>query len=392
MSVTFSTPHPFDFRALTIMGINSKPNTDSPIGFFGTGLKYAVAVLTRLGCSITFKSDGRDHKVSLSSTTFRGKSFETLRLNGKDLPFTTEYGKTWTALTAYRELVTNTWDEGGEILDGLHPRSFGLQILVEGKAIDEARASHDKMFLPPLPILDKSPGLEIYSSPSSSLFYRGVAVQSLMHPSQVTYNLLSEQKLTEDRTLASLWSAQWDIAAYLSHTDKEVLWPLLGVPQEQTFEASFDPHTNISAKFASWLIARFERGEKVNEKLVVSAFKLLGKSRKRDTIAISPRWETMLQDAKAVLLAYGFDLTPYPVSVVEHLESAHAVADCREKTITLAASVFRQGETFLLSTLLEEYLHLRFSLHDETRAMQDWLLNFAADLMLDRKEERKDRE
>ena len=31
------------------MGVSAKPNTKSPIGYFGTGLKYAMAALVRLG-------------------------------------------------------------------------------------------------------------------------------------------------------------------------------------------------------------------------------------------------------------------------------------------------------------------------------------------------------
>jgi hypothetical protein len=44
-SLVFRTPGVLDLRALTTFGMSSKPNSTSPIGIFGTGLKYAVAVM-----------------------------------------------------------------------------------------------------------------------------------------------------------------------------------------------------------------------------------------------------------------------------------------------------------------------------------------------------------
>jgi hypothetical protein len=53
MYAIYSNPGALDLRALTIMGMNAKPNTDSPIGYFGTGLKYAVAIALRHGLTLT---------------------------------------------------------------------------------------------------------------------------------------------------------------------------------------------------------------------------------------------------------------------------------------------------------------------------------------------------
>jgi hypothetical protein len=47
--LVFETPGLIDLRAFTVMGFNAKPATENPIGYFGTGLKYAISVLCRLG-------------------------------------------------------------------------------------------------------------------------------------------------------------------------------------------------------------------------------------------------------------------------------------------------------------------------------------------------------
>jgi len=43
--IVFENQGEIDLIAFTPFGVNTK-ETDSPIGFFGTGLKYATAVLT----------------------------------------------------------------------------------------------------------------------------------------------------------------------------------------------------------------------------------------------------------------------------------------------------------------------------------------------------------
>ena len=73
--VVFKTQGSLDLRAVTTFGINSKPNSQSPIGFFGTGLKYAIAVLVRSGAGITIISDGKKHTFNLIQDTFRDKEF-----------------------------------------------------------------------------------------------------------------------------------------------------------------------------------------------------------------------------------------------------------------------------------------------------------------------------
>ena len=49
--VIFENPGTLDPRALTIMGLNAKEN-DNPIGYFGTGFKYGVAIALREGCNV----------------------------------------------------------------------------------------------------------------------------------------------------------------------------------------------------------------------------------------------------------------------------------------------------------------------------------------------------
>lgn len=75
-AIVFRTPGSIDMRAFTIMGVNAKPNTDKPIGYFGTGLKYAVAVCCRLGASFEVHTSGHRYWFERAPLSFRGQDFE----------------------------------------------------------------------------------------------------------------------------------------------------------------------------------------------------------------------------------------------------------------------------------------------------------------------------
>ena len=112
-----------DSRAFTTFGINAKPSTNSPIGYFGTGLKYAIAVLVREGLKVTVWIGTEPHEFYCEPSNFRGKDFSLIRMRRQrgvtrkwmatDLPFTTELGKNWKLWMALRELHSNTLDENG---------------------------------------------------------------------------------------------------------------------------------------------------------------------------------------------------------------------------------------------------------------------------------------
>ncbi len=50
--VIFRNKGVIDPSSITTFGVSSKENPGA-IGFFGTGLKYAIAILLREGCDIT---------------------------------------------------------------------------------------------------------------------------------------------------------------------------------------------------------------------------------------------------------------------------------------------------------------------------------------------------
>jgi hypothetical protein len=81
-ALIFETPGLLDLRSLTVMGLNAKPNARNPIGSFGTGLKFAVAVLTRLGTPPVIYAGRNRYTFNVVADTFRDAAVELIELCG----------------------------------------------------------------------------------------------------------------------------------------------------------------------------------------------------------------------------------------------------------------------------------------------------------------------
>lgn len=221
-AVVFETPGLIDVRAFTIMGAHAKPNTDNPIGFFGTGLKFAIAILVRLGAEPVVWI-GKD-KLTFSKKTskFRGTDLETIKMTvlkdgnkratSYELPFTTRYGQRREVWQAFRELESNTRDERGRTylvdtagafndLSLVCGNGDSTRIVIDLLAFTEVAEKIDEIFLPRA--RRSAPGtiLEIFDGESDKMYYRTMRAMDLKKPSIFTYNIIEEQQLTEDRTL-----------------------------------------------------------------------------------------------------------------------------------------------------------------------------------------------
>lgn len=238
-TLVFRTPGVLDLRALTTFGMSAKPNSTSPIGMFGTGLKYAVAVMVRMGAEPVLWRGTDKHVFYRKPVDFRGADFDligvrherfaTLANPREELPFTTQLGSTWEAWQAYRELEANTRDEGGktycleadESVIGGEP-GYTL-IVVDHPAMLEAYAKRDEIFLRDgLLGLASDDTVELVSLTSSRyLYYRRLRVANLQKPALYTWNLISHQELTEDRTLKYEYLARTAVAEHISRSNNE---------------------------------------------------------------------------------------------------------------------------------------------------------------------------
>lgn len=254
-AVLHITKGKLDLRSITTFGLNSKPNTSNPIGYFGTGLKYAIAVLLRNKIPIEIIIDGRLWTFEVAPSDFRGKKVEEIFLvrhkkllpsTTIKLPFTTDLGKNWKLWQAFREIHSNTLDEKGSsvIFDpssdsSLLYRPNHTTILVKSQEYVEEYLSRDKTFLPEgLSMRTGSDSIQVFDAPSEHVYYRGIRIMDLKEEerSTLTYNILSSLELTEDRTVKDEWDVRYRIQNYLASTEsKEIVSKAITAP-EQSFE------------------------------------------------------------------------------------------------------------------------------------------------------------
>ena len=385
MKVIFNNKGEIDPRAFSSFGVNVKEG-DSPIGFFGTGLKYALAILLRSNCKVTVYSGKTRYNFYTHSSAFRGKDFDFVYMSedgGKavELGFTTELGKNWEMWGAYRELVCNCMDEGGTVSASFHfPSSAQNEtfIIIEGEAFYKEHLNRDKILLQSAPF-HKTKTIEIHSGSSKTAYYRGVRVLDT-DPSIFTYNVLSGITLTEDRTVKEPAYMRYEIskAVLSSVTDEKIIEKIL-LAQKDTYEEGFDFYgwfgTDVSDVFMK-VMSRLVTDKLTN--INPTAVRLY---KEKTNKPINPT-EVLL--TKVQLGAFrkavdfckflGYDIEQYNVTFVESLGNS-CLGMASDNEIFIAERVLHQGTKQLASTLIEEYIHLKHGYKDNTYEMQTYLFD-----------------
>ena len=284
----FSNEGLIPIEAFQTFGINAKPNSTNPIGYFGTGLKYAVAVTLRLGGTFRLFRGEEEYCFYLKDTDFRGKGFQMVRMKKRkgvlsrwkyeSLPFSTELGKNWEPWMAVRELESNTRDEDGSswLADDETPHGMSYLNSFEGSAgvttihidcpeMEEAYKDLHKIFMPEKKLLHSIGQLEIYEGHSDYLFFRGLRVTDFGgKPSFYTYNFTEGLTLTEDRT--SKWpynDMHTIVQGWMSMNDVHLIEALLDIDEDKFYEGSlpFDqPYTSPSPTYHAALGTRYTGG------------------------------------------------------------------------------------------------------------------------------------
>lgn len=191
--------------AIDTMGVSAKV-TDNPIGQFGTGLKYTIAIVLRTGGEITIWRGLKKLSFSVKTEQIRGEQFDIVRMNGRRLGFTTRLGLNWEPWMAYREVASNTKDEGGTIhliddeSDIPPPDKKETLIVIRHPEMEQAHTERHRIFLQTEPVYTLE-GISVHPGESEFVYYRGIRVSKLQKKSMFTYNITRPMQLTEDRTL-----------------------------------------------------------------------------------------------------------------------------------------------------------------------------------------------
>ena len=386
--LAFSNTGVLDINLVKLLGVSVK-ESDSPIGFFGTGLKYAMAATLRLGGTLTIISDGERYEVKGRNLTLREKDFTQVMLNDEPLGFTTELGKQWEAWMVVRELYSNALDENGEttIISGdVEPSALPGRtvILLRGECFLTIWNERQHYFL-------SASEARVHSSDyadafdalgrNTAVFYRGIKVFDTTLPTLYRYNLLENIILTEDRTLRYEFQFKEAIEkSIITSTDPSFISQCLttGEYKFEHYLSFVDKHPGItmSDEFKAVCRRLWERKPRDLNMGAIRWYQARVKSFQPIVpVSLTRVQQAQMEKASAFVKRIGFDdLESFEIIVTSWLGEG-IYGQAKDGRIYLGRDCFDKGTKFLASTLLEEYVHCRYGLNDESRDLQTWLFD-----------------
>ena len=404
--VVFENSGVLDPRLITTLGVNVKESLN-PIGFFGTGLKFAIATALRERQRVWIVSNGRTFHFYTVQETVRGKDFPFIYMKeagkpGERLGFTAELGKTWELWQAYREFHCNALDEGSaggrrveseELAELCRDTSESTVVCVEGEAFAEVHDKRSEFILDwdSSRLAYATPECEAFHGPTKSVFYRGVRVARLAKPCCFTYNVLEWLPLTEDRTVDEYY-----LRAAIKRCIAATPAPEWFVKDILTREGSFEQAQDFTELpwgashdkgfLAALAALATENCAALDDKQYRLWRATKGGDPDYERVELTGDQRDRLLTSIAVLKRAGFEVDAFPIVVVKSCGEG-ILARAENGKIWLGLEVF-EAESLLRRALLEEWIHLAFRVRDYSIQMQGRLFEMVLGLVekLDKQE------
>ena len=367
--IFFMNESEFDTTAMLTFGVSAKDSNDA-IGFFGTGFKYAVAIILRLGGSIKITSHGQEYVFEKRHEIIRGQIFDVVYMNGQNAGFTTHLGINWEPWMAFRELYSNCVDENGAVSD--EHQDSGTVIDVACFEVAQAFMEKDKYFIQGTPT-HFGQWVDIYAKGSSYIFYKGVAVGAI--DSAFSFNVKTPVRLSEERTVKHTWEVFDPIAKEIQKiTDPELIRSLLlsRCDSDKRIPYHFDYKTSDEFISTAKTLLITNHGLPESARAVVK--RLDEKRGEFPLLELTDTQKIMMDRAKRFLMALDIDINEFPVKTVKGL-GEDVMGRAINGEIYLSAMPFQLGTKQVASTLLEAWVHCKHKCQDFDRVMQNWLFD-----------------
>lgn len=366
----------FDTLAMLTFGVSAKKHNNA-IGFFGTGFKYAIAIILRQGGTIkiiTRTDDGVDEITNFTKVTKRigGQDFDVVQCNGQDAGFTTRLGLQWEPWMAYRELRCNCTDEKGVISTELD-MDYQTVVAIDCPIILSCHENRAHYFIEGTPI-HQTDSVEVYEGSRPFHYYRGVAVQAAPE-SEFSYNVISRVELSEERTVKYSWEISNRVQAAIQNMAcPEVVRRI--VRSAHKFDASlgFDTISPVSETFRQEVFEAMKTGTLKNEAARKVLETLAHEKAEYEIKTLNRAEMEQLGRALRFLMHIDIPVRDFPICPVVNLGKG-VMGRALNGKIYVSEMAFMMGTKQLASTLMEEWVHLRHECHDFDRAMQNWLFD-----------------
>lgn len=378
--IIFQNTGLIDVAAITTMGVSVKED-DGAIGYFGTGLKFAIATILRNDCSVSIHRGAEVFAFTAEPIEIRGETFDRVCMNGEPLGFTTMLGRNWEPWMAFRELASNCRDEGGSYWRGDQAiiKDDHTTIIVDGKPIMDIWPDRRTIMLEGRPCYQNE-HIEVRDGVSKFVYFRGVRIYAAPRPMSRTYNILTDLELTEDRTAKSWYEVETAIERGIGAMDDRIMLrqiltvgelysehhmdvPRFGMPQETFREVAREIGMGGATEGnANPKAVAFARASAIQD------------MKPGDGVDLDQVQTMMLDKAIRMLATGGFNINEFPLIVCDTL-GPNICGMAKDGNIYLSILPFTKGTREVAASLLEEFAHLKSGQSDCTRGFQNWLFD-----------------
>ena len=409
--------------ALSLMGASTKRGNDGQIGFFGTGNKYALAKFLREGLAVDIHSGLSKIQIDTHDIDMGGQTFSVVRVNGLDTSITTDMGPTWELWQAVREVYSNAIDGGDAsicMVDEPSGRDGFTSYHIESNAdIDRIMNDFDRYFSTARIAAEVSEFGSIYEGGTGTVYRHGIRCLEEGRQSVFDYEV-GDVKLTETRIAEHSWQVGTKVwGAILSSNDESVITRAFAASSDSSLLEGdlangwgVDFPATVSETVKEWLKdnmvsdstmdGMMDDQEKVmatmiSSKLMTHLLGVVGRKnmvlpRKASfagevvysVIDLSASDLALLKEAMSVIRESGITIN-YPIIAARFAKSGMmGFADMNGQRAILSETVFSMGVSMIVGTILEEWIHLKHGVKDETREMQDAILNEFSTALIER--------
>lgn len=397
-----------DPKALSLVGASTKREDEKTIGQFGSGNKFALAYLLRNDYETSIYAGKDEIPVKLIEEKFRDKPFKVLNIAGNDTSITTEMGKDWELWQAIREIYCNALDEGEasiELTNKVEPEEDETHFYI--KADDEVRefvSNFSSYFSETKRVLFECKYgkiLEKDHEEKACIYRKGVKCFITKKKSAYDYDFNSIE-INESRIVEYNWHIPEKLWKILKQCDdREIILKILKASGHDDYIES-ELGDNIASIYSSNMSDGFKNvvkstnlapkeyagmlpeedqlnhimipykvfkqvQEHLDEENTHRKFNITNNALYRE-IEMKPLWEQTLRQVYDFLDEVGYNI-PYDVKAVK-FNKKNTLGSIKGEQILIADVCFERGMNEVLNTMIEEYIHIKHGVQDETRGMQ----------------------